>query len=58
MNSQTDVMQSIKVMIENEFKKSLLTVLHKDDVTHNHPPLRHIVKNCPYCEKYGNIFVT
>lgn len=24
---------------------------------HTHPPVLHIVDTCPYCKKYGNIFV-
>lgn len=23
---------------------------------HNHPPVRFHVSNCPYCNKYGNVF--
>jgi hypothetical protein len=26
------------------------------EVTHNHLPVRFIVKGCKYCEKYGNVF--
>ena len=27
------------------------------NIVHNHPPLKFLVKNCDFCEKYGNIFV-
>ena len=50
-------MDTIKSFIENEIENTIQNDILKIKVIHNHPPLQIIVPNCPYCEKYGNIFV-
>lgn len=40
---------------ERTIRSIILGQLRKN-ITHNHKPVRFIVKGCPYCKEYGNIF--
>ena len=40
--------------IQAELKKACIKDI-PSQLTHNHPPMRRIVHDCPYCQKHGNI---
>ena len=44
-----EILDKYQKNIENDIKKDF-----KPSIVHNHPPVRFIVKGCPYCKKYGN----
>tara|TARA_B100001996_G_C18135946_1_gene391045 strand:- start:110 stop:292 length:183 start_codon:yes stop_codon:yes gene_type:complete len=53
--------ENILLDFELLIKKELHTLIDKDyegsqQIVHNHPPVTFIVKDCPYCLKYGNCF--
>ena len=51
-------LDTIKQFIESELRKNIESILNKENICHNHPPLREIVEGCTYCKKYGNVFVS
>ena len=52
----SEIFKTIQQFIENEIEGEIKKEYDIKDLEHNHPPLRFKVENCPYCEKYGNIF--
>lgn len=46
----------IRMYAETTITKSVQNT-QKTGIIHNHPPVRFLVKTCPHCIKYGNIFV-
>ena len=50
-------MEDALLHFEYNIRKALLAEFRKNK-THNHKPVRFIVKGCPYCQEYGNIFCT
>jgi hypothetical protein len=44
-------------LIQSNIEKELVSNIKSEcQGYHNHPPVRFTVPNCPYCNKYGNIF--
>jgi hypothetical protein len=52
------IIASVKHLIEKELESCVHSKFQNTNISHNHPPLRRIVENCPYCQKFGNIFCT
>lgn len=50
------IIQTIQKFIENEIEEHMKTQFNIKDLQHNHPPLRFLVDDCAYCQKYGNVF--
>ena len=50
------ILESIKCIIQDTLVNEIKKTKTLKQLEHNHPPLRFIVKNCEYCEKYGNVF--
>lgn len=55
--SITNNMEDSLETFERTIRSTILGQLRKN-ITHNHKPVRFIVKGCPYCKEYGNIFCT
>ena len=47
------ILQTFQNTIKQELNK---LVTEKPKIYHNHPPVKYIVNDCPYCKKYGNCF--
>lgn len=47
------ILLNFQVAIKAELHRLAET---KTQITHNHPPVTYLVKNCPYCDKHGNVF--
>ena len=44
--------------ILQEYEKNILKEINKQDyISHNHPPVKHVVDGCLYCKLYGNILI-
>ena len=48
--------EELLVAFTQSVQSTLLKELTKpaESLTHNHPPMRIIVSDCEYCQKYGN----
>ena len=52
-----DILISVKMIIEKEIDNYVHDKLSRQsELIHTHPPLRFIVEDCPFCQKFGNIF--
>jgi CRISPR/Cas system-associated exonuclease Cas4 (RecB family) len=57
-------MSEIETILANfqmQIKRELHDLVDKTQkeipsIVHNHPPVQYLVKNCPYCTKFGNCF--
>lgn len=60
MKDQKTMTQEILNSVEQFIKSEMFKHLQKQNVFdvehHNHPPLRFLVDDCPYCKKHGNIY--
>ena len=60
MNNLLDTSKDeIKFILQNYVSKYFDNIDENSSIIiHNHKPVTFIVKDCYYCQKYGNIFCT
>ena len=56
--SHEKILQNVKTFIELEIFNYISIKRNLVEECHNHPPMRVIVEDCPYCKKHGNVLTT